>query len=183
MGVEVQAWGHLGTASFAELGAGGKSPPVLDRGRDLLCTPSVTCEGMAKTLLPLTSLFSFPRSPPGQHWGLAGPQPMWPLDSPSPPLWPWRTLLLLRSPQHETGAPKGEPGIGHGPTGLPCHPPPPPLKQGSGTVGVMKGQQNLCLSCRDGFRHQFYSQYQDPTVLWWVEVYRISAGTKEAPGI
>lgn len=57
MGVEVQAWGHLGTASFAELGAGGKSPPVLDRGRDLLCTPSVTCEGMAKTLLPDITFF------------------------------------------------------------------------------------------------------------------------------
>ncbi|KAL2301843.1 hypothetical protein Nmel_011243 [Mimus melanotis] len=62
------------------------------------------------------------RSPPGQHWGLAGPQPICPPATPSPPLWPWRTLLLLRSPQHETGLPEGEPGIGHGPTRLPCHP-------------------------------------------------------------
>lgn len=136
MGVEVQAWGHLRTASFTALGdratgAGGESPPVLDQGRDLLCTPNATCEGMARQLPPcqdpppLTSLFSFPRSPPGRHWGLADPQPMCPLDTPSAPLWPWRTLLLLRSPQHKTGLPKGEPGIGHGPTGLPCHPPPP----------------------------------------------------------
>ncbi|KAM4774247.1 coiled-coil domain-containing protein 17 [Cyanocitta cristata] len=116
--------GTFGTTPFAVVGdratgAGGESPPVLDQGWDLLCTPSGTCEEMAgqllpmpgqdsaRTLLPLTSLFSFPRSPRGQRWGLAAPQPMYPLESPSPPLWPWRTLLLLRSPQKKTGLPKG----------------------------------------------------------------------------
>lgn len=175
MGVEVQAWGHLGTAPFAavgnrDTGAGGESPPVLDQGWDLLCTPSGTCEGMAgqlppvpgqdsaRTLLPLTPLFSFPRSPLGQRWGLAAPQPM---DSPSSPLWPWRTLLLLRNPQNKTGLPKGELGMGHGPTGLPRHPLTTLAWQiwALVTVRVMKGWQNLCSSCRDGVWDQ------DPAVV------------------
>lgn len=191
MGVEVQAWGHLGMAPFAALGdteAGGQSPAVLDQGYDLLCIPNATCEGMARPFppcqdppRPLTSLFSFPRSPPGQHWGLADPQLRCPPDSPSPPLGPWRTLLLLRSPQHRTGLSEGEPGIGQ--TALPPLPPPSVANWGLVTVRVMKGWQNLHWSCRDGFREQLCCWYQDPTALGRVEVDGITAGTKEALGI
>lgn len=131
--MEVQAWGHLGTASFATVGdratgTGGESPLVLDQGCDLLCTPSALCEGTGRQspvtcpILPgpsSPSLFSFPRSLPGQHWGLAGPQPTCPPDILLSPMWSWRTLLLLRSFQHKTGLTEGEPGMGHGPTELP----------------------------------------------------------------
>lgn len=89
MGVEVQAWGHLGTASFAELGAGGESPPVLDQGCDLLCTPSVTCEGMARTLLPLTSLFFLSQEPPRPALGPGRPTAHMP---PGLPLTPFVAL-------------------------------------------------------------------------------------------
>lgn len=46
----------------------------------------------------------------------------------------------------------------------------------------MKGWQNICLSCRDGFREQVCCWYQDPTALGGVEVDGITAGTKEALG-
>lgn len=64
-------------------------------------------------------LFSFPRSPPSQHWGQGALQLLEePVSSPAsclPPRWPWKTLLLLRSLQHSTNSPRGEPGTGHVP--------------------------------------------------------------------
>lgn len=157
MSVVVRAWGDdSGTAALAIAGDMGAPwnqgyqdrrvipPQVPNHRRGLLCMPSAMCgmgwlgsscqclwQDRAGTCLLLTPLFSFPRSPPGQRWGQAAPQPLATPTSPlASPLRPWRTP---GSPQHSTDLPEGKPGMGHVPAALPQpqHSPASPHRDGA----------------------------------------------------
>lgn len=151
----VQAWaGDSGTAALATAGDTGAPQGQGHQGRRFLTTgeicsvPKAMCKWVAEQLLTvsvtgqggdpllLMPLFSFPRSPPGQHWGQVDPQFLVdPVSSPAsclPPPWPWRTLLLLRSLRHSTNLPRGEPGMGHVPNSTA---PASPHQAGAGNRG------------------------------------------------